>query len=98
MCPSGLRSRKRKHGLLLLPPDGEEQRGLVYAHHSEGRTYTSVSSAVAAYARGDTGSGAYGDRLPEAAADQRERDALAAGVAVAIEADLFITERPYLFG
>ena len=82
----------------LLPPDDDEGRGLVYAHHSEGGTYTSVSSTVAAYARGDTGSGAYGDRLPEAAADQRERDALAAGVATAIEADLFITERPYLFG
>jgi hypothetical protein len=53
---------------------------------------------VAANARGDTGSGAYGDRPPEAAAGQRELDALAAGVAAAIEADLFITERPYLFG
>ncbi len=81
----------------LLPPDGEEQRGLVYAHDSGGWTYTGVSSAVAAHARGDGGA-AYGDRPPEAAADQRERDALAAGVATAVEADLFITERPYLFG
>lgn len=32
------------------------------------------------------------------AADKRERDALAADVATAVEADLFITERPYLFG
>ena len=31
-------------------------------------------------------------------ADRRERDALAADVATAVEADLFITERPYLFG
>jgi hypothetical protein len=82
----------------LLPLDGGEGRGLVYADDSGGGTYTGVSSAVAAYARGDTGSGAYGDRLPVAAADQRERDALAAGVAAAVEADLFITERPYLFG
>ena len=81
----------------LLPPDGEEQRGLVYAHDSGGWTYTGVSSAVAARARGDAGA-AYGDRPPEAAADQRERDALAAVVATVVEADLFITERPYLFG
>ena len=81
----------------LLPPDGEEQRGLVYAHDSGGWTYTGVSSAVAAHARGDAGA-AYGDRPPEAAADQRERDALAADVATAVEADLFITERPHLFG
>lgn len=48
----------------LLPPDGEEQRGLVYAHYSGGSTYTSVSRTVAAYARSDTG-GAYGDRSPD---------------------------------
>jgi hypothetical protein len=81
----------------LLPPDGEERRSLVYAHDSGGLTYTGVSSSVAARARGDGGA-AYGDRPPEAAADQRERDALAADVATAVEADLFITERPYLFG
>ena len=52
---------------------------------------------MAAHARGDGGA-AYGDRPPEAAADQREQDALAADVATAVEADLFITERPYLFG
>jgi hypothetical protein len=39
-----------------------------------------------------------GDRPPAAAADQRERDTLAADVATTVEADLFITERPYLFG
>jgi hypothetical protein len=53
---------------------------------------------VAAYARDDIGSGAYRDFPPGAAAGQRERDALAADAATAVEADLFITERPYLFG
>ncbi len=82
----------------LLPPDGGEWRSLVYAHDSGRRTYAGVSGKVAAYARDDTGSGAYRDRTPGAAADQRERDALAADVATAVDADLFITERPYLFG
>ena len=43
----------------LLPPDGEQWRTLIYAHGSERRTYTGVSTEVAAYARDDTGSGAY---------------------------------------
>ena len=33
----------------------------------------------------------------DAAADQRGRDALTAEVAMAVNADLFVTERPYLF-
>jgi hypothetical protein len=83
----------------LLPPDGDQEwRGLVYAHSSGEGAYASVSRQVGAYARDDTGSGAYADRPPGAAADQRERDALAANVATAVGADLFITERPYLFG
>ncbi len=82
----------------LLPPDGQEWRGLVYAYASGGETYTGVSAKVAAYARDDTSSSAYRDRPPDAAADQRERDALAADAATAVEADLLITERPYLLG
>jgi hypothetical protein len=82
----------------LLHPDGGEDRPLVYTHISGEGAYTSVPTAAAAYARGDIGSGTYQDRPPGAAADQRERDALAAGAAAAIEADLFITERPYLLG
>ena len=82
----------------LLPPDDEEYRGLVYTHDSGGSTYAGVSAKVAAHARDDTGSGAYLDRAPGAAADQRERDALAADAATAVGADLFVTERPYLFG
>jgi hypothetical protein len=82
----------------LDPPDEQEYRGLVYAHHSGQSTYTGVSAKVAAYARDDFGSGAYLDLPADAAADQRERDVLAADVATAVGADLFITERPYLFG
>ncbi|MGH3122754.1 MAG: hypothetical protein ACRDND_17255, partial [Streptosporangiaceae bacterium] len=43
----------------LLPPDGEEQRGLVYSYDSGGWTYTNAYGAVAARARGDAGA-AYG--------------------------------------
>jgi hypothetical protein len=82
----------------LLPPDGGEWRGLVYTHGSGQGAYTGVSGKVAAYARDDTGSGSYRDLPSGVAADQRERDALAADVATAVEADLYITERPYLFG
>jgi hypothetical protein len=82
----------------LLPPGGQEWRSLVYAYDSGAKTYTSVSAKVAASARDDAGSGVYRDRPPDVAAGRREQDALAADAAVAVGADLFITERPYLFG
>lgn len=82
----------------LLPDDGEESRGLVYAFNSGGEAYTGVSAKVAAAARTDTSSAAYRDLPPADAADQRERDALAGDAATAVEADLFVTERPYLLG
>ena len=92
----GLDGEPPKGWACLLPPDGGEQRGMVYAHDSGGWTYSGVSAKVGAYARADVNA-AYRNRPPEAAADQRERDTLAADVAAAVEADLFITERPYLF-
>jgi hypothetical protein len=81
----------------LLPPDDREGRGLVYAHASAQLVSTGVYGTRAEYARGDTSPAAYRDRGDEAAADQREHDALAAEIAVAVNADLFVTERPYLF-
>jgi hypothetical protein len=81
----------------LLPPDDHEGRDLVYAHASEQPVCTSVYGTRAEYSRGDTAPAAYRDRGDEAAADQREHDALAAEIAVAVNADLFVTERPYLF-
>lgn len=80
----------------LLPPDDQEGRDLVYAHLSEQPLCTGVYGTRAKYARGDASPIAYRDRGDEAAADQRERDALAAEIAVAVNADLFVTERPYL--
>lgn len=81
----------------LLPPDSMGGWDLVYAYDSGEQAYAGVSRAAAAYARNDTGSVVYRDRPADAAADQRERDSLAASVAVAAEADLFVTERPYLY-
>lgn len=81
----------------LLPPDDQEGRDLVYAHVSEQPICTGVYGTHAKYARGDTSPIAYRDRGGDAAADQREHDALAAEIAMAVKADLFITERPYLF-
>ena len=79
----------------LLPPD----RGGVYgAQYVDGPSiqHKAVYGESAARAR-TIGSAAYRDRDWEAAADQRERDLLAAEVAQAVGADLFVTERPYLF-
>lgn len=81
----------------LLPPDGEKGRDLVYTYDSEGPTYTSVFGTGADCARRDTAAAVYSERDPDVAAGQREHDALAAEVAMAINTDLFITERPYLF-
>ncbi len=80
----------------LLPPDGQDGRDLLYAGAS-GPAYTGVWGRRADYARSDIASAAYAGLDPGAAADRRERDALAAEVAEAVQADLLITERPYLF-
>lgn len=55
------------------------------------------SFGSAQYAVDDSASAAYGDRSMEGAAAQRSMDVIAASSAYAIGADLFITERPYLF-
>ena len=49
------------------------------------------------YARQQTGSTAYPGLGSQEAAARREKDGLAAQVAAALKADIFITERPYLF-
>jgi hypothetical protein len=80
----------------LLAPDDQEGRGVIYADEA-GTTYTGIFGTRAEYARNDYPAGIYQDLAAEEAADQRERDALAAEVAEAVHADLYITERPYLF-
>jgi hypothetical protein len=80
----------------LLTPDGSDVRGLVYAALS-GASYTGIWGNRTEVARRDTSSSVYADLAPEEAAERRECDALALGAAEAVHADLFITERPYLF-
>ena len=80
----------------LLPPDDREGRDLIYADVS-GPIYTGIFGSRAEYARRDHATAIYRELDAEAAADRRERDALAAEVAEAVHADLYITERPYLF-
>ena len=75
----------------LLPPDGKNGRDLLYTDLS-GPVYTGVWGMRARYARSDVASVVYAGLDPGAAADRRERDALAAEVAEAVQADLFITE------
>jgi hypothetical protein len=80
----------------LQAPDGGDVRGLVYAP-SSGLRYTGIWGDRTEFARRDTRTSAHADLAPDQAAQRRERDALALGAAEAVHADLFITERPYLF-
>lgn len=80
----------------LLASDGGDVRSLVY-ETSSGATYTGVWGNRTKVARMDATSSVYADLAPDEAAKRRERDALALGVAEAVHADLFVTERPYLF-
>jgi hypothetical protein len=79
----------------LLAADGSDVRGLVYAA-SSGAAYTGIWGNRTDVAKRDSSSSVYANLSPDEAAERRERDALALGVAEAVHADLFITERPYL--
>ena len=70
----------------LLPPDGKDGRDLLYTDLS-GPVYTGVLGMRAGYARSEIASAVYTDLDPGAAADRRERDALAAEVAEAVQAE-----------
>lgn len=80
----------------LQAPDGTDVRGVVYAA-SSGVGYTAIWGDRPEVARRDVSSSAHADLASDDAAERRERDALALGVAEVVHADLFITERPYLF-
>ena len=75
----------------LQAPDGTDVRGVVYAA-SSGVGYTAIWGDRPEIARRDASSSAYADLAPDDAAERRERDALALGVAEVVHADLFITE------
>ena len=81
---------------VLLAPHGSNARSLVY-ETSSGATHTGILGNRTEVARMDATSTVYADLAPDEAAERREHDALAVQVAEAVHADLFITERPYLF-
>jgi hypothetical protein len=80
----------------LQAPDGSGLRGVVYAA-SSGGGYTGIWGNRAEVARRDASSSVYAELASGDAAERRERDALALGVAEVVHADLFVTARPYLF-
>jgi hypothetical protein len=58
---------------------------------------TAILADIPKAAAGDGKDSSYADLGDSAAAEQRQRDAIAAEAAAAIAADVFITERPYLW-
>ncbi|MBO2448667.1 hypothetical protein J4573_16315 [Actinomadura barringtoniae] len=81
-----------------MPPERDNDGGwsFIYAHEDRA-SYTGFSGSVVETARRDAGSTSYSNLPPEAAAQQREADTLAVLVADQAHADIFITNRPYLF-
>lgn len=80
----------------LSPDDGSGYRSARTATEYQ-ITDHAVFGNAPDVAEHDTKTAAYGDRDPADAAAQRRADALAAMVANSIGADLFITNRPYLY-
>ncbi len=80
---------------ILSPDDGSGHRSVRTGDERQVSDHAVFGNAPDVAAM-DTSKDAYSDRTPEDAATQRRADALAAMVAHAIGADLFITRRPYL--
>jgi hypothetical protein len=80
----------------LLPRQPNGGRSVIYADTRDAGTAAIYENGVT-FARQDNVPFIYADLDPTAAADRRVRDILAAEVSQAIQADLFVTERPYLY-
>lgn len=76
------------------PDDRPDSRGLVFCRDKRPGRGTAYMDRHR-HARDDAV--AYTDLPPELAADRREADALALQVALGLDADVFVTERPYLY-
>ncbi|MCT2587742.1 hypothetical protein [Actinophytocola gossypii] len=77
------------------PPDGRpDSRGIVFC---TGRRPVRGTAYMDKHRRARDEAVAYTDLPPKLAADRREADALALQVALGMDADLFVTERPYLY-
>ena len=80
---------------VLSPDDGSGHRSVRTADEHQVSDHAVFGNAQEVAAM-DTSTDAYSDRAHDEVATQRRADALAAMVANAIGADLFITRRPYL--
>jgi hypothetical protein len=77
---------------------GDGPMGLAAAHGKVGSVCESVLyDEPLSYAQLDTSTSAYSEMSLEAAGERRAADALAAQVAAVLVADIFITDRPYLY-
>jgi hypothetical protein len=81
----------------LGPVQSGGGRNLIYVGGDSGVTHAGIWGNLPEFARRDVNSGAYADIGQLEAMDKRETDATALQVAQSIHADLFITERAYLF-
>lgn len=80
-----------------LPPRREDDQTWSFIFTNEEQGYfTGIWGDAPDRSRLHYASTSYRDRSPEGAADQREADTLAALVAAQIDADIYITQRPYL--
>jgi hypothetical protein len=94
--PPSARRRIAEGWAELQPVQANGVRGLIYADES-GFVYAGLKGNLPEFARRDVNSGAYANLGLLEALDRREADAIALQVAQSIQADLFITERAYLF-
>src|SRR6476469_3108843 len=72
--------------------------GVAAAFDKSGQVYETVLyDEPLRHAQSDTSTSTYSELSPEAAGKRRAADALAAQVARVLAADIFITDRPYLY-
>src|SRR6266852_497651 len=93
----GVSESEAAPGWAVMKGKDADGRPSVQLADDESATITYMPGNTGEYARNHVNSSAYTDLGPQAAADRREKDGMALQVAGAVKADIFITERPYLF-
>lgn len=96
--PYGSGGTEAAAGWAVIKGKDTDGRPSVQVADEDTATLTYMPGNAGEYAKGHVNSISYANLAPQAAADKREKDGLALQVAGAVKADIFITERPYLFG